>query len=87
MRRLVNLSYRVGRGPEALALLTRLLAIDPYDETIHRRLVTGLLQAGRHGEARRAFDRWCRAMNDIDAPPPDPRADRSPAAELGSEPF
>ena len=27
---------------------------------------------GRHGEARRAFDRWTCAMRDIDAPLPDP---------------
>lgn len=73
MRRLVNLTYRAGRGPEALAILNRLLAADPYDEPIHRRLVIGLVQAGRHGEALRAFERWSRAMNDIDAPPPDPR--------------
>ena len=32
---------------------------------------------GRHGEARRAFDRWCQAMQEIDAPPPDPTSRRT----------
>jgi DNA-binding SARP family transcriptional activator len=73
VRRLANLQLREGRGPEALGLFTRLLGIDPYDEQVHRRLVTGLVRAGRHGEARRAFDRWQLAMREIDAPPPDPR--------------
>jgi DNA-binding SARP family transcriptional activator len=73
VRRLANLQLREGRGPEALGLFARLLTVDPYDEQVHRRLVTGLVRAGRHGEARRAFDRWCRAMQDIDAPLPDPR--------------
>ena len=58
VRRLANLQLREGRGPEALGLFTRLLGIDPYDEQVHRRLVTGLVRAGRHGEARRAFERW-----------------------------
>jgi hypothetical protein len=31
------------------------------------------VRAGRHGEARRAFERWRLAMRDIDAPAPDPR--------------
>ena len=73
VRRLANLHLREGRGPEALGLFTRLLGIDPYDEQVHRRLVTGLVRAGRHGEARRAFERWQLAMQEIDAPAPDPR--------------
>ena len=73
VRRLANLHLREGRGPEALSLFTRLLGIDPYDEQVHRRLVTGLVRAGRHGEARRAFCRWQLAMQEIDAPAPDPR--------------
>jgi DNA-binding SARP family transcriptional activator len=72
MRRLANLRLRAGQGPDALGIFTRLLAVDPYDEAIHRRLVGCLVRAGRHGEARRAFDRWCRAMIEIDAPLPDP---------------
>jgi DNA-binding SARP family transcriptional activator/tetratricopeptide (TPR) repeat protein len=73
VRRLATLQSREGRGAEALGILARLLTIDPYDERVHRRLVMSLVRAGRHGEARRAFDRWCQAMEEIDAPPPDPR--------------
>ncbi len=74
VRRLASLQSRDGRGAEALGIVVRLLAVDPYDEQMHRRLVTGLVRSGRHGEARRAFDRWCQAMQEIDAPLPDPRA-------------
>ena len=73
-RRLAALRSREGRGVEALGILVRLLGVDPYDEQVHRRLVTELARAGRHGEARRAFQRWCRAMHEIDASPPDPDA-------------
>jgi DNA-binding SARP family transcriptional activator/tetratricopeptide (TPR) repeat protein len=74
VRRLAALRSREGRGGEALGILVRLLAVDPYDEQVHRRLVTGLVGAGRHGEARQAFERWSRAMREIDAPAPDPRS-------------
>jgi len=73
IRRLATLQSRDGRGGDALGILVRLLSIDPYDEQVHRRLVTTLLRAGRYGEARRAFERWHRAMVEIDAPLPDPR--------------
>jgi DNA-binding SARP family transcriptional activator len=72
VRRLAALSRRAGRIGDAQTLLVRLLVADPYDEKIHLLLVKSLLSAGRHGEARRAFDRWSTAMRDIGAPPPDP---------------
>ena len=72
VRRLAILQSRAGRGAEALGIFARLLVIDPYDEQVHRRLVVSLVRSGRHGEARRAFDRWCQAMREIDAPVPDP---------------
>jgi hypothetical protein len=34
-------------------------------------LVAVLVRAGRHGEARRAFDRWHRAMAEVGAAEPD----------------
>lgn len=71
-RQLTTLDRHQTRGPDALGLLVRLLAVDPYDEQVHRRLVRTLLRRGRHGEAGRAFDRWCEAMREIDAPEPDP---------------
>jgi DNA-binding SARP family transcriptional activator len=73
IRRLATLQSRGGRGGDALGIFVRLLSIDPYDEQVHQRLVSTLVRAGRHGEARRAFERWHRAMAEIDAPLPDPR--------------
>ncbi|MDN5795181.1 MAG: hypothetical protein L0H79_05445 [Intrasporangium sp.] len=71
VRSLALLHGRAGRGGEAVGLLMRLLIVDPYDERVHRRLVTSLSRSGRHGEARRAFERWVEAMSAIDAPLPD----------------
>lgn len=72
LRRLVVLRRRAGRRADMIELLVRLLAADPYDEQVHHRLVSALVAGGRHGEARRAFDRWRAAMADIGAPSPDP---------------
>ncbi len=72
VRQLVSARNRAGRASESPGLLVRLLAADPYDEQSHRLLVRGLTRARRHGEARRAFERWTAAMRAIDAPPPDP---------------
>ena len=84
VRRLAALRSREGRGAESLGILVRLLAIDPYDEQVHRRLVTSLIQSGRHGEARRSFDRWHQAMSEIGAPLPDPRLLARELVEPGS---
>jgi DNA-binding SARP family transcriptional activator len=62
---------RAGADPDqAVACLVRVLGVDAYDESAHRMIVEVLVRAGRHGEARRAFERWCQAMRSIDAPPP-----------------
>lgn len=79
-RRLASLRRRAGRVGDAQTLLVRLLAADPFDETIHGLLVRSLLAAGRRGEALRAFERWQAAMQDIGAPPPDPGLLRDAAA-------
>lgn len=50
--------------------LWRLLVVDPYDEPAHRTLVTVLVDAGWHGEARRSFARYGAAMAAIGARPP-----------------
>ena len=55
-----------------------LLAADPYDEQAHRLLVRMLTRTGRHGEARRAYERWADAMRAIDAPLPDRGVLRAP---------
>ncbi|GAA1773811.1 BTAD domain-containing putative transcriptional regulator [Luedemannella helvata] len=64
---------RIGRRTgAALDHLLAILERDPYDEGAHRALVDTLVAAGRHGEARRAFDRYASAMRTIGVPGPDP---------------
>ncbi|MEU4214844.1 tetratricopeptide repeat protein [Actinoplanes sp. NPDC026623] len=60
-----------GPATSADGYLLRLLERDPYDEPAHRSLVRRLVRAGRHGEARRAFDRYGQAMREIGVRPPD----------------
>ncbi|MEN3305488.1 MAG: hypothetical protein V7603_1690 [Micromonosporaceae bacterium] len=71
LRQLAELGIRAGDLDQAVTSLVRHCGADPFDEPAHQMLVTVLVRAGRHGEARRAFDRWVRAMRSIDAPPPD----------------
>jgi DNA-binding SARP family transcriptional activator len=71
LRRHALLCRRAGAVDAAVADLVRLLGVDPYDESVHRGLVRTFVAAGRHGEARRAFQRWEQAMVAIDAPGPD----------------
>ncbi|MEU4243433.1 tetratricopeptide repeat protein [Actinoplanes sp. NPDC026619] len=71
LRQLATISARDGDPDQAVTSLTRLCGADLFDESAHQMLVTVLVGAGRHGEARRAFERWTRAMRSIDAPPPD----------------
>ena len=59
----------------------RVLEHDPYDENAHLGLVSTLLDAGRHGEARRFYRDYCARMEEIGvepapfpAAPPRPRA-------------
>jgi DNA-binding SARP family transcriptional activator/ATP/maltotriose-dependent transcriptional regulator MalT len=72
LRQLAGLAARAGDADQAVAALVRLLAADAYDEPAYRALVGVLSGAGRHGEARRSFDRWTQAMRSIDASTPDP---------------
>ena len=67
-----ELARRAGDEDQAVGGLVRLLAADPLDESAYRLLVGVLVAAGRHGEARRTFDRWTAAMASIDAPAPNP---------------
>ena len=83
IRRLITVLGRQGSRADTVTLLVRLLDVDPYDDEVHRRLVGTLVALGRHGEARRAFTRWRRAMREIDAPPPDP-ALLGPGAHLAA---
>lgn len=72
LRQLADLSRAAGDLRQAATLLVRLLSEDPYDEDAHHLLVRVMVRSRRHGEARRAFDRWEAAMRDIGAPLPDP---------------
>jgi DNA-binding SARP family transcriptional activator len=54
-----------GRYDEAVRYSLRVLDRDRYDERAHRRLVTSLVAAGRHGEAHRAYHAYCSRMEEI----------------------
>ena len=86
LRLRAELAASAGDPDQAVACLVRLRAADPFDEPSHRRLVTVLVRAGRHGEARRAFGEWAHAMRTIDAPPPDPRLLKPSAAHHSTGP-
>ncbi|GGQ82925.1 hypothetical protein GCM10010166_61380 [Couchioplanes caeruleus subsp. azureus] len=87
MLRILAQATQATSGPDAaVGYLLRLLEHDPFDESGHRALVHALVAAGRHGEARRAFERYAAAMRAIDVRPPDEvilrpaRAAAAPAA-------
>ncbi|MDH2429478.1 BTAD domain-containing putative transcriptional regulator [Sphaerisporangium sp. TRM90804] len=69
IRALVELAERSGDVDRVVACCLRLLARDPYDESVHLRLVKGLLEAGRHGEARRRYQDYWHAMREIGVEP------------------
>ncbi len=73
LRLAANLSGRAGDIDQAVTYLVRILGADGYDEVTHRTLVQLLVRVGRHGEARRAYGRWVRAMEAIEATRPDAR--------------
>jgi DNA-binding SARP family transcriptional activator len=62
LRTLARLARRAGDVDEAVARVLELLELDPYDEAAHADTVAVLTTAGRHGEARRARDRYADAM-------------------------
>jgi DNA-binding SARP family transcriptional activator len=62
VRTLARLARQHGDTDDAVAHLLSLLERDPYDEDAHRSLVAILTTAGRHGEARRAAQRYREAM-------------------------
>ena len=70
-RTLARLDRHRRRTDEAVGHLLAILEHDPYDEDAHRMLTGALADAGRHGEARRAWQRYHDAMLTIGVPPPD----------------
>ena len=72
VRALAQLSRDAGEVEQTICHLLRLLDLDQYDEPAHRALVAVLVEDGRHGEARRAYQRYVDAMREIGVPEPDP---------------
>lgn len=64
-RALAEDALHTGDTGEAIHYLLRILAMDGYDEQSHLDLVEAYSTAGRHGEARRARDRYAAAMAQI----------------------
>lgn len=64
-----------------------MLELDPFDEAANLGLVAALAKAGRHGEARRAYNGYTARMKEIGvepAPTPSrPSAEAPPLPEAG----
>jgi DNA-binding SARP family transcriptional activator len=68
-RRLAGDAHAAGDHDGAVRLLLRVLERDAYDEEAHLALVTALVDAGRHGEARRAFRVYRGRMDEVGVEP------------------
>lgn len=69
VRTVADEAARAGNSHEAIGQLLRVLAMDAYDERGHLDLIDAYARAGRHGEARRARERYASAMRDIGIEP------------------
>jgi DNA-binding SARP family transcriptional activator len=49
----------------SIRYLLRILQRDPYDETAHLKLVGSMIEARRHGEARRLYRQYCSRMEEL----------------------
>jgi DNA-binding SARP family transcriptional activator len=65
VRTLADHAARIGDTHDAIRQLLRVLAMDAYDERGHLDLIAAYTRGGRHGEARRARDRYAAAMREI----------------------
>jgi LuxR family maltose regulon positive regulatory protein len=68
-RRLAGDAHAAGDHDSAVRLLLRVLERDSYDEEAHLALVSALVDAGRHGEARRAFRAYRGRMGEVGVEP------------------
>ncbi len=68
LRILVDLAQHAGEVDDVVHFLFRILSVDHYDEQAHRELIASLAEAGRHGEALRAFKQYAEAMREIGVP-------------------
>jgi DNA-binding SARP family transcriptional activator len=59
-----------GDDEAVIALSSRILDQDPYDNEAHCYLIRGLAGAGRHGDARRAHELFERRMAELGLTPP-----------------
>ncbi|HEX5898027.1 MAG TPA: BTAD domain-containing putative transcriptional regulator, partial [Solirubrobacteraceae bacterium] len=68
-RRLAADAHAAGDHDGAVRFLLRVLERDAYDEEAHLALVLALVDAGRHGEARRAFRVYRGRMDEVGVEP------------------
>ena len=68
-RRLAADAHAAGDNDGAVRFLLRVLERDAYDEEAHLALVLALVDAGRHGEARRAFRVYRGRMDEVGVEP------------------
>ena len=68
-RRLAGDAHAAGDHDGAVRLLLRVLERDAFDEDAHLALVSALVDAGRHGEARRAFRVYRGRMGEVGVEP------------------
>jgi DNA-binding SARP family transcriptional activator len=65
VRALAGLAARDGDHDMAVSYSLRVLERDAYDELAHLGLVTAFTNAGRHGEARRAYGVYAVRMSEL----------------------
>lgn len=71
---LAGLADAAGEHSEAIRHWLRILDVDPYDEDAYLGLIASLLAQRRHGEARRAYRKYCARLAELDIEPaPFPR--------------
>jgi DNA-binding SARP family transcriptional activator/ATP/maltotriose-dependent transcriptional regulator MalT len=68
-RELATIRAAAGELDDAIRLYLRLLEREPYDETAHVDLVRALSTVGRHGDARRRYQRYADRMRELDLEP------------------
>jgi DNA-binding SARP family transcriptional activator len=83
-RALASAAARWGGHDSAVRYNLRILERDPFDEEAHLGLVSTLVSAGRHGEARRAYRTYVARMEELDVEPAPYPASSRPALEAAS---
>jgi DNA-binding SARP family transcriptional activator len=68
-RELASICVERGDPDDAIRLYLRLLEREPFDESAHLALVRALSAVGRHGDARRRYQRYADRMRELDLEP------------------